>query len=361
MSKKTFSAVSRRQALKGGLAAAVALPALPHLPRAAFAGSSELNIYNWDTYIGPDTVENFAAETGMKVQYDLFANNEEMFAKLKDGNPGYDLIFPSDYMVEIMAGLGLLMPVDHSKVPNLKHIDPDPNFSSPAYNPGLKFGPPYFWGTMGLGYRKSVMDKPTSWSVLFEHGAQHENRIALIADQRAMLGFALKFLGYSLNSTDAGEIAEARDLLISIVPLVKTFAPDSGQDLLLSGEVDICVEWNGDVLQVMAEDDDLDYVVPDEGGILWQDAICIPAGGPNPDNAHTFINYMLDPKVNASVANYIQYPTANISAREFINPDDLANTAIYPSDATIAACENIVDVGDATRLYDDAWTMIRAS
>ena len=361
MSREKTSAVSRRQTLKGGLAVAIAIPALAHLPRAALAGSNELNIYNWDTYIGPDTVENFSGETGIEVQYDLYASNEEMFAKLKEGNPGYDLIFPSDYMVEIMIGLDLLMPVDHSKLPNIKHIDPDPNFSDPAYNPGMKYGPPYFWGTMGLGYRKSVMDKPTSWGVLFEDAGKYANRIALIDDQRAMLGFALKYLGYSLNSIDASQIAQARDLLLAIVPLVKTFAPDSGQDLLLSGEVDICVEWNGDVLQVMAEDDDLDYVVPDEGGILWQDAICIPKGGPNPDNAHVFINYMLDPKVNASVADFIQYPTANISARPFINPDDIANTAIYPSDATIAACENLVDVGDATRLYDEAWTIIRAS
>ena len=214
---------------------------------------------------------------------------------------------------------------------------------------------------MGLGYRKSVMDKPNSWSVLFEHGAQHENRIALIADQRAMLGFALKYLGYSLNSTDAGEIAEARDLLISIVPLVKTFAPDSGQDLLLSGEVDICVEWNGDVLQVMAEDDDLDYVVPTRAASCGRTRSAFPQAGPTrttptPSSTTCSIRRSMRRWRTISSTQRRTYRRGNSSTRT-TSPTPRSIRA----DATIAACENIVDVGDATRLYDDAWTMIRAS
>lgn len=362
MKHSGFPHVSRRHTLKAGLTAAIALPVLSRLAGTALAASKDLNIYNWDSYIGPDTVENFSNEFGLDVQYDLYASNEELFAKLKVGNPGYDVIFPADYMIETMAALGLLIEVDHSKLPNLKHIDPHSNFSDPPYNRGLKWGPPYFWGTMGLGYRRSAFErKPDSWGVIFENGQQHKNRIALIDDQRATLGFALKYLGYSLNSTNADEIAEARDLLKSVVPLVKSFAPDSGQDMLLAGEVDICVEWSGDVLQVMAEDDDLDYTVPKEGGILWQDGMCIPKGAPHLDNAHHFINYMLDPKVNAKIADFIQYPTANKTAREHIDPANLENLAIYPDDATIAVCENLVDVGDATVLYDKAWTEVRVT
>jgi spermidine/putrescine transport system substrate-binding protein len=321
----------------------------------------QLNLYNWDTYIGENTVSDFAEKFDMKVQYDLYANNEELFAKLKEGNPGFDVIFPSDYTVESLIKLKKLMPLDHSKLPNMKNIDPAPNFSNPAFNPGLKYGVPYMWGTMGIGYRKSKVKKPpTSWKVLFDSD-EYSGRIALLADARSVIGITLKYLGYKMNSVVPAEIAQARDLLIKQKKHLKSFAEDNGQDLLLSGECDLVMEWNGDIVQVIAEDKDLAYVVPDEGTMVWMDNVCIPVGAPHPDHAHTFINYIMDAKVNADIANFIHYATANIAAKKYINKEDLANPAIYPPAEIIAKSEVLVDVGKDARLYDEAWVAIQAA
>ncbi len=140
----------------------------------------------------------------------------------------------------------------------------------------------------------------------------------------------------------------------------KTFAEDNGQDLLLTREVDLTMEWNGDVVQVMSEDDDLSYLVPDEGAVVWMDNMCIPKDAPNPKNAHAFINHVLDAKVNAEIANTIHYASPNVAAKPLLLPEDLNNPAVYPPDSVIARCEAVVDVGDATRLYDEAWTRVQA-
>jgi spermidine/putrescine transport system substrate-binding protein len=356
MIRMPIERMSRRRFL-AGTSAAVALAIVPGSARAQ---EKLVNFFNWDTYIGETTLQTFTARTGIKVQYDLYASNEEMFAKLKEGNPGYDLICPSDYMIETMIALDMLVALDHRLIPNLAHIDPDPNFSDPPFNPGLKFAVPYMWGTMGIGYRKSKVSVPDSWGVIFASD-RYAGRIALLADQRAMIGFALKYLGYGMNSTDAGEIAEARDLLIAAKGRIKTFAPDSGQDLLLSGEVDLAVEWNGDIVQVMEEDDDIGYVVPKEGAMVWTDNLAIPAGAPHPLNAHALIDHIYDPQVNAEIANTIHYPTPNMTARGMVSDDDLRNPAIYPPPEVIANCEALIDVGEATRLYDEAWIAVQAA
>ncbi len=353
------SPITRRKFLKGATAFGVGMTLAPQLVLGA--EEKKLNLYNWDTYIGENTVSDFSKKFGMKVKYDLFANNEELFAKLKEGNPGYDVVWPSDYTVESLIALNKLMPLDHSKIPNRKNIDPAPNFSNPKFNPGLKYGVPYMWGTMGVGYRKSKFKKPpTSWKVLFDSD-EYSGRIALLADQRALIGITLKYVGYKMNSVNPKEIGEARDLLIKQKKHIKSFAGDNGQDLLLSGECDVVMEWNGDIVQVMAEDKDLAYIVPDEGTMIWMDNVCIPVGAPHPDNAHKFINYVLDAKVNADIANFIHYGTANIAAKEFILKKDLENTAIYPLPDVIAKSESVVDVGKDARLYDEAWVAIQAS
>ena len=350
--------ISRRSFIKGAAAVGVGLTFAPAM--AWSAEEKKLNVYNWDTYIGENTIPQFTKNTGIKVQYDLFANNEEMFAKLKEGNPGFDLIFPSDYMVETMIALNMLVPLDHAKIPNIKNIDPDPNFSDPAYSPGMQHAIPYMWGTIGIGYRKSkVKEPPTSWKTVLDSDA-FKGKIALMADQRACIGVTLKYLGYKLNSTDPKEIAEARDLLIKQKPNVKSFAEDNGQDLLLSGECDVVMEWNGDIVQVMEEDDDIGYVVPKEGGVVWMDNMCIPKGAPHPENAHAFINHILDAKVGADIANFIHYASPNAAARKHILPADLKNPAIYPPASAIAASEVIIDVGDKARLFDEAWVKIQA-
>jgi len=320
----------------------------------------KLNVYNWDTYIGETTLQTFTDKTGIAVQYDLYANNEELFAKLKAGNPGYDVIFPSDYMVESMISLDMLEAVDHSKIPNLVNVNPAKQFSDPSFNPGLKFGVPYMWGTVGIGYRKSKVPEPDSWGLLLDSD-KYAGRIALLADARMVMGLALKYLGYSMNSKSEDEVNKARDLLIKQKPNIKAFAPDNGQDLLLSGEVDLVMEWNGDIISVMSEDEDIAYIVPKEGTNVWMDNICIPVGAPHPENAHAFLNHILDKEVNAEIARTIHYATADKAAQALIPAEDLSNPAIYPPEEVIAASESLTDVGDFTPVYDKAWTEVQAA
>ena len=358
MKKFIEKPITRRSFLRSSAAVSIGVALAPGLVWGA--EEKKLNVYNWDTYIGENTIRNFSKQTGIKVKYDLFANNEEMFAKLKEGNPGFDVIFPSDYMVETMTALNMLVTLNHKKIPNIKNIDPDPNFSNPAYSPGLKHAIPYMWGTIGIGYRKSkVQSAPTSWKTVLDSD-EFKGRIALLADQRACIGVTLKYLGYKLNSTNPEEIAQARDLLIKQKSNIKTFAEDNGQDLLLSGECDVVMEWNGDIVQIMEEDEDIGYSVPKEGGVVWMDNMCIPKGGPHPDNAHAFINFILDAKVNAEIANFIHYATPNAAAKKYVLPKDLKNPAIYPPPSAVAKSEVIVDVGDKARLFDEAWVAVKA-
>jgi spermidine/putrescine transport system substrate-binding protein len=356
MSETLFPVVPRRRFLMGAAAVGAALAAAP---RQSWAEEEKkLNVYNWDTYIGETTLATFTEKTGIEVQYDLFANNEELLAKLKEGNPGYDVIFPSDYMVQTMISLGILQPLDHSKLSNLGNVDPA--FANPTYNPGLGHGVPYMWGTLGIGYRKSKVETPTSWKDLLDSD-KYAGRIALLADQRAVIGVTLKYLGYSLNSTKEAEINQARDLLIKQKKNLKAFAPDEGQNMLAAGDVDIVMEWNGDILQVMAEDNDIGYVVPKEGTNLFIDNLCIPKDAPHPDNAHEFINHILDPEVNAEIAKTIHYATADAAARSLLPAEETSNTTIYPPSDLIAKSEQVLDIGEATALYDRAWTEIQAA
>lgn len=346
---------TRRRFLQGSGAAAVALT---FGGRNAFAQDKKLNVYNWDTYIGETTLSSFTENTGIEVQYDLYANLEEMFAKFQAGNPGYDIIFPSDYMIETMIAADMLVELDRSKIPNFANVDEA--FLNPSFDPGCKYNAPYFWGSVGIGYRKSKVGEVDSWSILFDSD-KHSGRMAMLADQRFVMGVALLYLGYSANTKNQDEINAARDLLIKTKKHLKGFVPDSGQDMLISGDIDLVMEWNGDILKVMEEDDDLSYVIPKEGTVIWVDGLSIPKGAPNIDLAYEFINHVMDAKVNAEIANTIHYATTNKSAREHVAEADLNNPAIYASDEVVNKSEALADVGDALPLYDAAWTEIQAA
>ena len=314
--------LNRRRLLGGSLAVAAVVGSHPRLLNAQ---AREVNVFNWDTYIGPDTVDDFTEATGIDVRYDLFGSSDELFGRLREGNPGYDVIYPSNDYVERMIVADMLVPLDHSRIPNMANLDP--NFTDPRFDPGRQFSMPYFWGTIGIGYRKTVA-QPTSWSAVFESD-EHAGRISMLNDKNTLQA-ALRYLGYSLNTENPDEINEAAELLIRQKPNIKTFGPDNGQDLLIAGEVDLCLEWNGDILQVMEEDDELSYVVPSEGTLQWEDDMAIPKGGPNPDEALEWINFILDAEVHGAIATYIKYPLPNKAAKAFIPEEDLNNPAIYP-------------------------------
>ena len=343
-----------RRTFLAGLGATAAGISL--LPRGSWAGEEpKLNFYNWDTYIGETTLDDFKKASGITVKMDLFADNDELFAKLKMGNPGYDVIVPTNDYVEQMIIVKMLEPLDLSMIPNLKNLNPA--FQDSDFDPGRKHSIPYMWGTQGIGYRKSrVNGVPDSWKVVLDSD-EYSGRIALLNE--GVLGAALKYLGHSYNSKNLAEIKQAEELLIRQKPHIKVFAEDNGQDLLLSGEVDLTMEWNGDILQVMAEDDDLSYVVPKEGSLVWQDCLCIPTGAPHPENAHKFINFILDAKAGAAIAEKIQYATPNDAARKLLSDDYNKNPAIFPSQATLGRCESAIYLGeDIKRVRDEAWTRV---
>tara|TARA_B100001123_G_scaffold239014_1_gene267552 strand:+ start:2253 stop:3272 length:1020 start_codon:yes stop_codon:yes gene_type:complete len=337
---------------------AAGISLLPHGSRGA--EEAELNFYNWDTYIGETTLRDFKLLSGINVKMDLFSDNDELFGKLKLGNPGYDLIVPSSDFVERMISVDMLVPLDHGAIPNRVNIEP--TFFKTTFDPGRKFSMPYMWGTMGIGYRKSKIDGvPDSWKWLVDSD-RYKGRIALLSEAGDVLGATFKYLGHSLNVRERNIILEAERLLIKQKPNIKVFASDNGQDLLLSGEVDIAMEWNGDILQAMEEDSDISYVVPKEGSVVWEDALAIPKGARHPENAHKFINFLLEPEAGAAIAEFIQYATPNMAAKKLMPETYINNPAIYPADETLASCESAVYLGaDVVRLYEEAWTRILAA
>jgi len=356
MNRQRHPAHGRRRFLMGAAAAGISLK----LPAGAFAADGEVNFYNWDTYIGETTLEEFEAATGIEVQYDLFADNAELFAKLRGGNPGYDVIVPSNDYVEQMRMADLLLPLDHAKIPNIENVDP--LFMDPAFDPGRTFSLPYMWGTIGIGYRKSAVDAaPDSWSDLLASD-RYAGRIALMSEPTTVLQLAMKTRGHSLNDWTDENLAEAEALLIAQKPRITAFAPDNGQDLLLAGEVDLAMEWNGDILQVMEEDDDIGYVLPKEGSIVWEDTLAIPVGAKNVENAHALIDFLLGAEVGAGIADYVQYATPNAAAKALMSEEYRTNPAIYPSEAAMEASETSVFPGqERMRAIDEAWTRVKAA
>lgn len=356
MSQKKRIPLSRRRFLAGAGAVGLSFK----FPAELLAADGKVNFYNWDTYIGETTLEDFEGATGIKVQYDLFADNDELFAKLRAGNPGYDVIVPTNDFVERMLIAEMLMPLDHSKIPNLANIDE--SFMNPAFDPGRKFSVPYLWGTIGVGYRKSAVETvPDSWAALYSSD-EFAGRIALMSESTTVMQMALKLMGKSLNDWTPENIKAAEDMIIAQKGNIAAFAPDNGQDLLLAGEVDFAQEWNGDILQVMEEDDDIGYFVPKEGGLLWEDTLCIPKDAPNVENAHALINYLLDAEVGAGIADFVYYATPNAAAKELMDPEYTENPAVFPSEEALAKSEVSVYPGqEMIRLIDEAWTRIKAA
>lgn len=350
--------ISRRAALMGMGAVGLSFSA----PKGAFAASHSktVNFYNWDTYIGETTLADFTSATGVEVNYDLYADNDELFAKLKNGNPGYDLIVPTNDYVERMLIADMLMPLEHSKIPNLKNVDPA--FMNPAFDAGRKYSVPYMWGSIGVGYRKSAVDAaPDSWADLYTSD-KYAGRIAMLSDPQNVFGMALKLMGKSLNDWSEENIAAAEAMVTAQKDKIAAFAPDNGQDLLLAGEVDLAMEWNGDILQAMDEDDDIGFVIPKEGGLLWEDTLAIPTGAPNPEGAHALINFLLDAEVGKDLAEYIYYATPNAAAKALTSEDYQTNPAIFPPAEAVAKSETAVFPGqDAVERIDAAWTRVKAA
>jgi len=272
------------------------------------------------------------------------------------------VIVPSNDYVARMSEAGMLEEIDHSKIPNIKHLYPRFLGEDVAFDPGRKYSLPYMWGTIGIGYRKSRVDEvPDSWKWLMDSD-KYSGKISLMAECGTLMQMAMQYLGHDINTTDPAHFKAAEELLIKQKPHVKSFAEDNGQDLLASGECDVVMEWNGDISQVMAEDDDIGYVLPKEGGLQWEDALSIPKDAPHPENAHAFINFIYEPEVNAEIADFIQYASPNETAVESMDPAYKDNPAIFPPEEALAKTQTAKYLGeDVIGQLEEACTRIFAA
>ena len=325
----------------------------------ARAAENKLNLFIWSEYIDPDIITAFEEKYDCKVTIDLYEDNESALAKLQGGGVSqYDIVVPSDYIVPAMISLNLLAPLDHAQIPNMVNLDP--KFVNPAYDPGNKFSAAYQWGTVGIFVRKGEQPIERTWGLLFNE-AKSPGPFMMMDSIREMIGSALRYQGASVNATDKAELMKARDALLDAKKRSLGFEGGvGGKNKVLSRTVQAAVVYNGDAVRGMAEDPDTEYFVPDEGGVIWCDNLCIPAKAPNRAMSEKFINFILDAKVGAQLSNFNQYASPNKAAREFITPDDLANSAIYPSEEIMGKLEFIVDVGDAGLLYDEIWTQVKS-
>ena len=321
--------------------------------------SPALNLYTWDTYVGKHTLADFEKASGSHVNVSLFANNDELFAKLRGGNPGYDVIVPSNDFVERLHQAGSLLELDHARIPNLANIDA--RFLNPPFDPGRKVSVPYTWIVTGIGYRKSKVDGvPDSWKWVLDSD-KYKGRIGLLAEASELFEIGAKYLGLPANTADTATLARIEAMLLNQKSNVAAFHDDNGQDLLLAGDVDLVIEYNGDIAQVMREDSDLAFVVPREGGILASDGLCIPKGAPNPDLAHQFINFLLDGHNSAQVSETIRYPTPNRAALALMPAEYCNNPVIFPPAAVLAQCEYSHFQGQIIQsAYEQAMTRVRA-
>lgn len=333
-----------------------AMALLSGLANAARAAEKELNIYCWDEYLPKDVLEDFTKRTGVKVTLTLYDSNEAMLAKVASGVTSYDLIFPSEYAVRVLAEKKLVRELDKSKIPNWKNLDE--RLLDKNYDPGNKFAMPYFFGTTGIGFNKKVVGEVDSWKVLFD--AKYSGKIMMLKDMRECFTAALKVMGKSVNEKDPAILKLAGQMLKEQKKLVKAYDSDNFAEELRRGTVALAQGYNGQIAKLVAEEPEkFGYVVPREGATVWIDNICIPTKAANPEAAHAFINYVLEPEIGARIVNAANYASANKAAKEKIKPEIANNPSVYPPEEVLKRCEFMEHLGKAGAVEAAIWREIK--
>ena len=315
-----------------------------------------ISVYNWGDYIEPEVIDVFEAETGIRVIYETFETNEDMYAKIAMGGSSYDVIIPSDYMIERMIQEQLLQPINWENVPNVKNIDP--RFTHESYDPAFAYSVPYTWGTMGVLYNKeTVLEEPDSWNVLLDE--TYKMDMFMLNAPRDTMAIALVMAGYDLNSTEPEELQAAKELLIAQKPLVLAYVVDEVKDKMISGEASVALVWSGDATFCMSENEELGYVVPKEGSNIFYDSMCIPHNARNVSGAEKFIDFMCRADVAAANYNYVGYAIPNAAAIEVWGAEEYnASPVNNPPQEALDKCQVFRYLGDDTKLYDQIWTEI---
>jgi spermidine/putrescine-binding protein len=323
----------------------------------------QLFMYNWSDYVNPDNMAAFQAEFGVeRFQYDTFANNEELLAKLQAGATGYDIACPTAEYVPAMVEGGYIQKLNWERIPNQKYINAA--FKKQAWDPNDEWQLPKDFGTTGILYRSKLVPEPvTSWQEFFDLAkGKYSGKVVLVDSMGDVFVMPLKMLGKSLNSVDKADLDAAREILLELAPHVLALDSDTYQDKLASEEAALCLGWTGPIVELRASPDteDIRYVVPSEGSLYWMDTWVMIAEAPNPNAAYAWLNYVHDPEVQAAETNFNGYATPNDEAKKFIDAEVLADPAIFPPEDVMTGLEGAVDTsGNEQRI--DIWQEFKSA
>lgn len=328
---------------------------------AALQDGGQVIVYNWGEYLDPDVIEMFEEETGIEVIYDEYETNETMYPKIESGAARYDVVCPSDYMIQKMIENDLLAEINFDNVPNAVNIDENYFEQSREFDPENKYSIPYCVGTVGILYNKTMVDEPVdSWDILWNE--KYADNILMQDSVRDAFMVALKKLGYSMNSTDENELEQAKDALIEQKPLTQAYVVDQVRDKMIGNEAAIGVIYSGEAIYTQRENPDLEYVIPKEGTNVWIDSWCILKDAPNKENAEKFINFLCRPDIALMNFEYITYSTPNTEARKLIEDEDIRNSEIaFPDLSKYNNLETFQYLGeDADRIYNAFWKEVKS-
>jgi spermidine/putrescine transport system substrate-binding protein len=323
--------------------------------------AAELNLYNWTVYINPDILSDFSKETGIEVNLDNYGTNEEMLAKIQAGATGYDIVFPSVHMQDIMTKLQLLQPAGIKALKGYDNIDQKYFLAKSDTDHDICL--PYNRGTSGLMYNKKLIGGTPvdTWKVVFDPPAELRGKIAMLDDVRETIGAALMYNGFSINSTDPKELAKARDTILKAKPYWAAMLTDGIGDKVINGDFVVAQWWSGTVVQTMdTKPGEIGYGIPKEGTNGFQEDMCLLASAPNVESAKRFFEYMMRPEVNAKNTNWLRGWSTNKAALPLIDPKLTSDTSIYPNDEVFKRLQLLRDVGDKITLYDKIWTDVKA-
>ena len=321
-----------------------------------------LVILNYGKYIDESVLDQFEKETGIKVKLEEYESPEEMYTKFSAGSINYDLVCTSDYMVERLINEDQVLEINFDDFEYYKNLDSSIIEASQIFDPENKYSVPYCWGTVGILYNKTMVDEPIdSWSVLWD--PKYKDNILMQDSVRDAFGVALKYLGYSLNSTDLDELTEAKNLLIDQKPLVQAYVIDQVRDKMIGNEAAIGVIYSGEAIYTQKENPNLEYVIPKEGSNIWIDSWVIPKNAENKENAEKFINFLCRSDIALKNFEYITYSTPNDAARALIEDEDIRNSEIaFPDLSQYDNLETFQYLGtEADQMYGDLWNKVKSS
>lgn len=325
------------------------------------SGTNQVIVYNWGEYLDPEVITLFEKETGINVVYEEFETNEIMYPKVQSGAIAYDVVCPSDYMIQRMIENDLLAELNFDNIPNIKNIGQEYFKQSRQFDSENKYSVPYCWGTVGILYNKTMVDEPIdSWSVLWDE--KYKDSILMQDSVRDAFAVALKYKGHSLNSTDLDELEEAKELLIKQKPLVQAYVIDQVRDKMIGNEAAIGVIYSGEAIYTQLENPNLEYVIPKEDSNVWIDSWVIPKNAKHKENAEDFINFLCRPDIAKMNFDYITYSTPNTAARELIEDPAIRNSKIaFPDASELERCETFQFLGDKNdAIYNKLWREIKS-